>query len=375
MAEQGPFRRGEILTAQKLNEAFSGRPIAVSGSGRLSRDAKGDVVTIDQPETIYLRLTGKTGTTPIKYSWKEVYRNAAGAWINTDRTGTTSGDYAIELNNSDLSTTDNLVYRAERSPESGEWLFFLRRSAAIIPNPCINGMCQYLPTLLDFTFPVVPAYTGPAVPPITTRTTPNVDGCSDTVQSFTTMLGFSQTGILYQKLKSQAVTGLVTGIPLSPGTFDRANKDISGGMAGFTPYSKNTFYHKPGSVCELYSDLEITTVIQTAEALVRVQMTLGNCAFSIRLERVSQIEYKTYYNGQQSPGSIYNNEHTPSIWNYQTTPYNRDYSTPNVTFDWGTGVGIDQITSPALTCFSENEERVVSFGGYTWRFYGTQPTT
>lgn len=129
MAEQGPFRRGEILTAQKLNEAFSGRPLAVSGSGRLSRDAKGDVVTIDQPETIYLRLTGKTGTTPIKYSWKEVYRNAAGAWVNTDRTGTTSGDYAIELNNSDLSTTDNLVYRAERSPESGEWLFFLRRSA------------------------------------------------------------------------------------------------------------------------------------------------------------------------------------------------------------------------------------------------------
>lgn len=126
MAEQGPFRRGEILTAQKLNEALTGRPITVSGSGRLSRDAKGDVVTVDQPETIYLRLTGKTGTTPIKYSWKEVYRNAAGAWVNTARTGTTSGDYAIELNNSDLSTTDNLVYRAERSPESGEWLFFSR---------------------------------------------------------------------------------------------------------------------------------------------------------------------------------------------------------------------------------------------------------
>lgn len=123
-----PFRRGEILTADKLNAALAGRPLTVSGSGRLSRDAKGDVVTVDQPETIYFRLTGKTGSTPIKYSWKEVYRNSSGAWVNTDRTGTTSGDYAIELNNSDLSTTDNYVYRAERSPESGEWLFFLRRS-------------------------------------------------------------------------------------------------------------------------------------------------------------------------------------------------------------------------------------------------------
>jgi len=126
-----PFRRGDILTADKLNAALAGRPLTVSGSGRLSRDAKGDLVTIDQPETIYVRLTGKTGTTPIKYSWKEVYRNSAGAWVNTDRTGTTSGDYAIELNNSDLSTTDNYVYRAERSPESGEWLFFLRRSGVV----------------------------------------------------------------------------------------------------------------------------------------------------------------------------------------------------------------------------------------------------
>jgi hypothetical protein len=143
-----PFRRGEILTADKLNAALAGRPLTVSGSGRLSRDAKGDVVTVDQPETIYLRLTGKTGSTPIKYSWKEVYRNSAGAWVNTDRTGTTSGDYAIELNNSDLSTTDNYVYRAERSPESGEWLFFYNQGA--------TGSCNC--SLILLTDSGVPSY-------------------------------------------------------------------------------------------------------------------------------------------------------------------------------------------------------------------------
>lgn len=366
-----PFRRGEILTADKLNTALAGRPLTVSGSGRLSRDAKGDVVTVDQPETIYLRLTGKTGSTPIKYSWKEVYRNSAGAWVNTDRTGTTSGDYAIELNNSDLSTTDNYVYRAERSPESGEWLFFLRRSGIVL-DPCVNGICRYLPTLLDFTFPSAPSYTGPSTPPITTRTTTNIYGCNDDVQLFTTMLGFNQTGILYQKLKSQAITGSVTGIPLVAGTNYPVNNDISTAMTGFTPYTKSTTYYKNGGVCQIYSDLEVTTTIQTAESRIRVTMTIGNCGFSVQLARETSISYKTYYDGQLSPGSAYTNQEVPSDWNFQTTPYNADYSTAKPSGLWTTGSAVDTFSSPALTCFSNNEERTVSFGGYTWRFYGTQ---
>lgn len=374
MAEQGPFRRGEILTAQKLNDALAGRPITVSGSGRLSRDAKGDVVTVDQPETIYLRLTGKTGTTPIKYSWKEVYRNAAGAWVNTARTGTTSGDYAIELNNSDLSTTDNLVYRAERSPESGEWLFFLRRSA-IVANPCVNGLCQYLPTLLDFTFPAAPSYSGPSTPPTSTVTSANIDGCSDNVQMFTTMLGFNQSGILYQKLKSQAIAGLVTGISLSPGTSFPVSNDIASPMSAFKPYNKNTTYYKNNGICQTYGDIEITTTIQTAVSKIRVTMTIGYCGFSVVLARETSISYKTFYDGQLSPGNAYTNQEVPSDWLYQTTPFGKDYSTAKPSGNWTTGVAIDSFSSPVITCFAANEDRTLSFGGYTWRFYGTQPTT
>lgn len=374
MAEQGPFRRGEILTAQKLNEAFLGRPIAVSGSGRLSRDAKGDVVTIDQPETIYLRLTGKTGTTPIKYSWKEVYRNAAGAWVNTDRTGTTAGDYAIELNNSDLSTTDNLVYRAERSPESGEWLFFLRRSA-IVANPCVGGLCQYLPTLLDFTFPVAPSYSGPSTPPISTVTSANIDGCSDNVQMFTTMLGFNQTGILYQKLKSQAIVGSVTGIPLTPGTNYPIINDIGSPMSAFKPYNKNTTYYRNNGICQTYSNIEITTTIQSASSKIRVTMTIGNCGFNVVLARETSISYKTFYDGQLSPGNAYTSQEVPSDWLYQTAPFGKDYSNAKPSGNWTTGAAIDSFSSPLITCFSANEDRTISFGGYTWRFYGTQATT
>jgi hypothetical protein len=122
------FVRGEILTAEKLNDALSGRRLTVAGDAATSYDADGDVVRVDGYSNIYIRLTSKTGTSPIKYAWTEVYRNANGTWSNTTNNGTTTGDYAIELNNSNLSTSDNYVYRAERSPESGEWLFFLRRS-------------------------------------------------------------------------------------------------------------------------------------------------------------------------------------------------------------------------------------------------------
>lgn len=124
-----PFKRGEILTAAKLNAAFgNSRRLTVAGDGAVSTDADGDVVRVDGYSNMYIRLTSKTGTNPIKYAWTEVFRNANGTWSNTTNNGTTSGDYAIELNNSNLSTSDNYVYRAERSPESGEWLFFLRRS-------------------------------------------------------------------------------------------------------------------------------------------------------------------------------------------------------------------------------------------------------
>ena len=119
----GPFQRGERLTATRLNDLAKGVPVFMTG-GTITESPTGKLINVDQPENIYIRLTGKTGTSPIKYAWKEVVRLANGTWLNTPRTANYTDDYAIELNNSNLSTTDNYVYRAERSPHSGEWLFF-----------------------------------------------------------------------------------------------------------------------------------------------------------------------------------------------------------------------------------------------------------
>jgi hypothetical protein len=117
------FTSGEILTADKLNQAISGRRLTVHGSGGSSIDADGDTIRVDGYENIYIRLTEKhTANSTVKYGWKEVYRNANGAWQNATFNGTANGDYAVEINNANLPT-GNIVYRAERSPESGELLF------------------------------------------------------------------------------------------------------------------------------------------------------------------------------------------------------------------------------------------------------------
>ena len=134
MAEygDGAFRSGERLTADKLNSLAAGRPLSVTGAGHADRGSGGDVVAIDQAEVIYIRLTGKDTTkTPIRYAWKEVARNGASSlpgdptWQNINyRVGSSNGDYATELNNANLTVNDNYIYRSERSPTTGEWLFF-----------------------------------------------------------------------------------------------------------------------------------------------------------------------------------------------------------------------------------------------------------
>ena len=117
------FTSGEVLTADKLNQAISGRRLTVHGSGGSSIDADGDTIRVDGYENIYIRLTEKqTANSTVKYGWKEVYRTANGAWQNATFNGTANGDYAVEINNANLPT-GNIVYRAERSPESGELLF------------------------------------------------------------------------------------------------------------------------------------------------------------------------------------------------------------------------------------------------------------
>ena len=136
---EGPFSKGERLTAVKLNELATGRPIVVTGDGVGNRSGGQDSIEIHRSEVIYIRLTEKdVSKTPIRYGWKEVDRlgspttTANATWGNTaSRTAKMTNDYAIELNNQNLSVSDNYIYRAERSPSTGEWLFFLRKKQGL----------------------------------------------------------------------------------------------------------------------------------------------------------------------------------------------------------------------------------------------------
>ncbi|CAB4178483.1 hypothetical protein UFOVP1622_4 [uncultured Caudovirales phage] len=158
MAEygDGAFRSGERLTADKLNSLAAGRPLSVTGAGHADRGSGGDVVAIDQAEVIYIRLTGKDTTkTPIRYAWKEVARNGASSlpgdptWQNINyRVGSSNGDYATELNNANLTVNDNYIYRSERSPTTGEWLFFLSRRVRVACGE--TGYCLRLPTVMNY---------------------------------------------------------------------------------------------------------------------------------------------------------------------------------------------------------------------------------
>jgi hypothetical protein len=117
---QGPFQKGERLTAAKLNEWVLQKPsVSVFGEGH----SEGGVVAVDGRESMYLRLTGKNTNTPIQYAWKRVSRLPNGTWQDLTHTGNTTNDYAVEINNANLTVNTTTVYQAERSVTTGEWLF------------------------------------------------------------------------------------------------------------------------------------------------------------------------------------------------------------------------------------------------------------
>jgi len=127
---EGPFQKGERLTAVKLNELAVGKPLSVSGRGVINRSAGHEEIELSTPEVIYMRLTEKDASkTPVRYGWVEVDRmgnpngTISATWGNiTTRTANATNDFAIELNNGTLSTTDNAIHRAERSLTTGEWV-------------------------------------------------------------------------------------------------------------------------------------------------------------------------------------------------------------------------------------------------------------
>lgn len=116
---QGPFQKGERLSAAKLNDVVASIPrVTVGGSAGIS----GSAINVDNPETIHLRVTNQTGTGPRKYSWQEVYRLSNGTWANGTRTGNSTYDWAVERNDASVSA-GSTVYQAERSPDTSEWIF------------------------------------------------------------------------------------------------------------------------------------------------------------------------------------------------------------------------------------------------------------
>jgi hypothetical protein len=120
-AGQGPFQQGERLTAAKLNDWILRRPgVEVFGEGHV----EGGVVAVDGRESMFIRLTEKnTANTPIKYGWKRVSRMPNGTWANLTHTGNVTNDYAVEINNANLTVNTTTVYQAGRSTTTGEWLF------------------------------------------------------------------------------------------------------------------------------------------------------------------------------------------------------------------------------------------------------------
>ena len=163
---EGPFQKGERLTAVKLNELTTGKPLSVSGRGVINRSAGHDEMELSTPEVIYIRLTEKDATkTPVRYGWIEVDRlgnpNAtiSATWGNiTTRTANATDDFAIEPNNGTLSTTDNTIYRAERSLTTGEWLINSGGGGSAGQTPVTNPIIMLLGTYNDYKdCPGVPA--------------------------------------------------------------------------------------------------------------------------------------------------------------------------------------------------------------------------
>lgn len=94
-----------------------------SGLNGFSSPTGTSIRNIPADEQFFIRI--KTVSTvngrPV-YSWERVNRSATGAWENTGQTGGNGYDAAYELN--DQTAPLNQVYRAFRSPDCGQVLFF-----------------------------------------------------------------------------------------------------------------------------------------------------------------------------------------------------------------------------------------------------------
>lgn len=339
----GPFQRGERLTAAKLNDLADGRKLSAAGSARINRDTAGEVIQVDDAEIIFIRLTDKDTTkTPIRYSWKEVVRNTGSsnntAWLDTTRTALKTDDYAIELNNQDLSVSDGYVYRAERSPHTGEWLFFLRKRRSTGAGTCINYQCTKLPSKIEFDLgPQNPPYSGPSPPlyyqngHMDYQTMVSGSVCPLRLSTYTNNWGIFQAKAMSLLPYGQRVS--ITGLNGSGSTASVDLGDVTAQLLPFLPYIAVTSWQGPvfpGKVCpaltnDSYSEIASFKATQYAAVYVASDPYLA-CAYrmtftkGIRLELALKCNNKYYsYSTNPNTGQLVTNVQTEITYNRWAT--------------------------------------------------------
>jgi len=121
------FRRGDDVRDMRkpLNELAASVPTWVRSEGAETYTAGGvSSFSVIGEDLFYIRIDGKTGTSPIRYAWTMMVQDRdTGAWSASPRVGLTTDDsYAVELNNASVSA-GSTRYPARFNPQSGRVTF------------------------------------------------------------------------------------------------------------------------------------------------------------------------------------------------------------------------------------------------------------
>lgn len=261
---------------------------------------------VDSPETMFVRLSGSdTTNTPIKYAWKRVTRDDDGTWMELAHNGTTTTDYAVEVNNNNVTTGTGAVYRAWRSLTTPEWLFFGNGTVTPIPPPatCNAGNCAYPPSTVTITFPTITnSYTYPTSFP-NWNLNPgyqcfyNIPGDPrDGSLRYESVNGWTfHSSSIYKKIDD--IMSAPVSVPTSLGSWLETEIDISGDFADFFPMQGDyKLYAGPGlfpdPVPQMNYEGEFSTDFVTIKRFVSVRMTNGG-ACTMRFEAKQRVELVT----------------------------------------------------------------------------------
>ena len=134
----------DVRTIRKpINQAFASVPIELIGEGAAtSTDGRRMSFTVIPEDAFYIRLNNKTtvnGT--IRYAWTAVNQDRdSGNWTNSVRAGNaTTDDWAVELNNANLTVGTATRYPARVNPQTGRLTFFQGSGSGNETNGTFKG--------------------------------------------------------------------------------------------------------------------------------------------------------------------------------------------------------------------------------------------